>query len=168
MNRVWIALCLSISLFTTAACRMADGPVPNPKADEVPNQLGDLGRDLNGVVNGDAQARQDFMDDLMAFVDLQETPNAESPVKALGTQVLDAATATKPTEAAVAPLLEHLYVAIRARELSESQVKTLEEDVLAAASRMGLDDVKARALASQAVIVQQAVTDRHRRWYEVF
>ena len=69
------------------------------------------------------------MDDLMAFVDLEQTPNAEGPVKALGTQVLDAAVATKPTEAAVAPLLEHLYVAIKARQLSEGQVKTLEGDV---------------------------------------
>lgn len=168
MKRAWIVLCLSISTSMTAACRMADGPLPDPKADEAPNQLGDLGRDVSGVVAGDTQARQDFMDDLMAFVDLEQTPNAEGPVKALGTQVLDAAVATKPTEAAVAPLLEHLYVAIKARQLSEGQVKTLEGDVLAAASRMGLDDVKARALASQAVIVQQAVTDRHRRWYEVF
>jgi hypothetical protein len=167
MNRVSIAVCLSVSI-SLAACRMADGPMPNPKADEVPNQLGDLGRDLSGVVNGDTQARQDFMDDLMVFVDLQKSPGAEAPVKALGAQVIDAAVATKPSEAATAPLLEHLYVAIAARELSEGQVKTLEENVQAAASRIGLDDVKARALAAQAGIVQQAVTERHRRWYEVF
>ena len=167
MNRVSIALCLSISI-STAACRMADGPMPNPKADEVPNQLGDLGRDLSGVVNGDAMARQDFVDDLLVFVDTGKSPNAEAPVKALAAQVIDAAVATKPSEAAAAPLLEHLYVAISARQLSEGQVKTLEENVQAAASRMGLDDVKARALASQAGIVQQAVTERHRRWYEVF
>jgi hypothetical protein len=165
MSRLSILLCLSLSL---TACRMADGPVPNAKADEVPNQLGDLGRDLSGVVNGDAQARQDFVDDMMVFVDLQKSPGAEAPVKALATQVLDAAVATKPSEAASAPLLEHLYVAIAARQLSEGQVKTLEENVQAAASRIGLDDVKARALAAQAVIVQQAVTERHRRWYEVF
>ena len=166
MSRVWIVVCLVASV--TAACRMADGPLPNPKADEVPNQLGDLGRDLSGVVNGDVQARQDFVDDMMAFVDLEEAPEAEAPVKQLASQVLDAVVATKPQEAAVAPLLEHLYVAIRARELSENQVKTLEENVQTAASRMGVDDVKARALAAQAGIVQQAVTDRHRRWYEVF
>ena len=47
---------------------MADGPMPDVKADDVPNQLGDLGRDLSGVVNGDPQARQDFVDDLMVFV----------------------------------------------------------------------------------------------------
>jgi hypothetical protein len=166
MSRVWIVVCLVASV--TAACRMADGPLPNPKADEVPNQLGDLGRDLSGVVNGDAQARQDFLDDMMAFVDLEQAPDAEAPVKQLAGQVIDAVVATKAQESAVAPLLEYLYVAIRARELSENQVKTLEENVQTAASRMGVDDVKARALAAQAGIVQQAVTDRHRRWYEVF
>jgi hypothetical protein len=147
---------------------MADGPMPDPRADEAPNQLGDLGRDLSGVVNGDPQARQDFMDDMMAFVDLEESPGAEAPVKVLATQVLDGVAAARPSEAAVAPLLEHLYVAIKARQLSEGQVKALEEDVQAAASRIGFDDVKARALAAQVGIVQQAVTDRHRRWYEVF
>jgi hypothetical protein len=166
MSRVWIVVCLVASV--TAACRMADGPLPNPKADEVPNQLGDLGRDLSGVVNGDVQARQDFVDDMMAFVDLEQAPDAEAPVKQLAGQVIDAVVVTKAQESAVAPLLEHLYVAIRARELSENQVKTLEENVQTAASRMGVDDVKARALAAQAGIVQQAVTDRHRRWYEVF
>ena len=165
MNRLWIALCICA---LTAACRMADGPVPSAKVDEVPNQIGDLGRDLSGVVNGDPQARQDFMDDMMVFVDLQESPDAAGPVKDLANQVLDAVVATKPQESAVTPLLEHLYVAISARQLSENQVKTLEGDVQAAASRMGLDDVKARAMGAQAGIVQQAVTERHRRWYEVF
>lgn len=166
MNRVWIALFLSMSM--TAACRMADGPVPNPKADEVPNQLGDLGRDLSSVVNGDTQARQDFVDDMLVFVDVKKSPAAEGPVKTMATQVIDAVVATKATEAVTAPLLERLYVVVSARQLSEGQLKTLQEDVQAAASRMGLDDVKARALAAQAGIVQQAVTERHRRWYEVF
>ena len=163
MSRLLLILCLCASM--TAACRMADGPMPDTKADEVPNQLGDLGRDLGGVVNGDPQARQDFVDDLMVWV---RTPESEAPVKQLAAQVIDAVVATKPTESAVAPLLEHLYVAITARELSEGQVKTLEGDVQADASRLGLDDVKARALAAQVGIVQQAVTARHRRWYEVF
>jgi hypothetical protein len=166
MKRAWIAFCLSLALL--AGCRMADGPVPDSKAEDVPNQLGDLGRDLSGVVNGDPQARQDFVDDLMAFADLEASPDAEAPVKALAAQVLDAVAATKPSEAATAPLLERLYVTISARQLSEGQVKTLQEDVQAAATGLGVDDVKARALAAQVGIVQQAVTERHRRWYEVF
>ena len=89
-------------------------------------------------------------------------------MKQLAAQIVEAVVATKPSESAVAPLLEHVYVAIAARELSEGQVKTLEGNVQAAASRFGVDDVKARALGAQVGIVQQAVTARHRRWYEVF
>ena len=107
-------------------------------------------------------------DDLLGFADLTAKPAAEAPIRELASQVLAAAVATKPSEAAAAPLLEQLYVAISARQLSEGQIKALEENVQAAASRMGLDDVKARALSAQAGIVQQAVTERHRRWYEVF
>jgi hypothetical protein len=163
MSRLLLILFLCATL--SAACRMADGPMPDVKADDVPNQLGDLGRDLTGVVNGDPQARQDFVDDLMVFV---MVPEAEAPVKQLAAQIVEAVVATKPSEAAVAPLLEHVYVAIAARELSEGQVETLQGNVQAAASRFGVDDVKARALAAQVGIVQQAVTARHRRWYEIF
>ena len=143
MKRLVIVVCLCALV---GACRMADGPLPDPKEPEAANELGDLGRDVANVLAGDPQGRQDFTEDLLGFADLT----------------------TKPSEAAAAPLLEQLYVAVSARQLSEGQIKALEENVQAAASGMGLDDVKARALSAQAGIVQQAVTERHRRWYEVF
>lgn len=142
--------------------------MPNAKADDGPNQVGDLARDLGNIMAGHEEARQDFMEDLMVFVDLEDAPDAEAPIQALGQQVMDAVMATKASEAAVVPLLEQVYVALTARELSENQVKTLQANVQGAATQLGVDDVKARALAAQAGIVQQAVTERHRRWYEVF
>ncbi len=165
MNRLVIVVCLCALV---GACRMADGPLPDPKEPEAANELGDLGRDVANVLAGDPQGRQDFTEDLLGFADLTTKPAAEAPIRELASQVLAAAVATKPSEAAAAPLLEQLYVAISARQLSEGQIKALEENVQAAASGMGLDDVKARALSAQAGIVQQAVTERHRRWYEVF
>ena len=165
MKRLVIVVCLCALV---GACRMADGPLPDTKEPETANELGDLGRDVANVLAGDPQGRQDFTDDLLGFADLTAKPAAEAPIRELASQVLAAAVATKPSEAAAAPLLEQLYVAIAARQLSEGQIQALEENVQAAASRMGLDDVKARALSAQAGIVQQAVTERHRRWYEVF
>ena len=132
MSRLLLILCLCATL--SAACRMADRTMPDVKADDVPNQLGDLGRDLSGVVNGDQQARQDFVEDLKVFI---KVPEAEAPVRELAAQIIEAVVATKPSEAEVAPLLQHVYVAIAARELSEGQVKTLEGNVQAAASRFG-------------------------------
>lgn len=167
MNRVLIAVSLSIAL-STAACRMADGPVPDAKDPDIANQLGDIQRDLENVLSGDPQGRQDFEDDLMRFADLSARPEAEAPIKQLSTQVVDAVVQTKAQGAAVTPLIERLFVAINARDLSEGQAKALGEDVLGALSRMGVDDVKARAIVAQVAIVQQAITDRHRRWYEVF
>ncbi len=167
MNRVCV-LVMCVCLLGTASCRMADGPIPDAKAEDAPNQVGDLARDFGNVAAGHEEARQDFMEDLMVHVDLEDAPGAEAPVKVLGQQVLELAASNKVSEAAVVPLLEHVYVALRGRELSENQVKSLQEGVQGAATQLGVDDVKARALAAQVGIVQQAVTERHRRWYEVF
>jgi outer membrane murein-binding lipoprotein Lpp len=150
------------------ACRMSDGPMPDPKIDEVPNQVNDLARDLGNIVAGHEEAREDFVSDLNGWVELDDVPAAAEPIKELGRQIMELMTSTKATEPAMVPLLERTYVALRGVRLSENQVKQLEEDVRSAASQLGADDVKARALGAQAVIVQQAVTERHRRWYEVF
>ena len=167
MNRVCVVV-MCACVLVTASCRMADGPMPDSKAGDAPNQIGDLSRDLSNVLAGREEGRQDFMDDLLVFVDLDDAPDAEAPVKALGQQVMDVVVATKASETAMVPLLERVYVALKARELSENQLKSLQEDVQGAATQLGADDVKARALAAQVGIVQQAVTERHRRWYEVF
>lgn len=151
-----------------ASCRMADGPMPDPKIDDVPNQVNDLARDLGNIAAGHEEARQDFIDDLNAWVDLEDAPAAAEPIRELGRQVIELAAATKAAEPAMVPLLERTYVTLTALQLSENQIKQLENDVRAAASQLGADDVKARALGAQAVIVQQAITERHRRWYEVF
>lgn len=165
----WLPLslcCLCVVLLTS--CRMADGPVPDPKDGETANRVGDLSRDLSNVAAGHADATQDFMDDLLQFVDLGAKPDAAEPVKELGNQLIAAFSETKATERAVVPLLERVVVGLMARTLSEKQVEQVRDEVRQAAIDLGVDDVKARALASQIEIVQRAVTDRHRRWYEVF
>jgi len=167
MNRACVTV-LCACVLVTASCRMSDGPLPDAKADDGPNQVGDLARDLGNVAAGHEEARQDFIEDLMVFVDFEDTPNAEAPIKALGQQMMDIMVATKASEAAVVPLLEQVYVALNARQLSENQVKALQDGAQSAAAQLGVDDVKARALGAQVGIVQQAVTERHRRWYEVF
>jgi hypothetical protein len=167
MNRACVMM-MCACVLVTASCRMSDGPMPDPKTGEATNRIGDLARDLGNVAAGHEEARQDFQEDLRVVVDFEDTPAAEAPLMALGQQVMDVMVGTKASEAAVVPLLEHVYVALTARELSENQVKTLQANVQAAATQLGVDDVKARALGAQVGIVQQAVTERHRRWYEVF
>jgi hypothetical protein len=167
MNRACVMV-MCACVLVTASCRMSDGPLPDAKASDGPNQVGDLARDLGNVAAGHEEARQDFMEDLMVFVDFEDSPAAEAPIKVLGQQMMDIMVSTKASEAAVVPLLEQVYVALNARALSENQVKALQAGVQSAATQLGVDDVKARAFGAQLGIVQQAVTERHRRWYEVF
>lgn len=167
MNRVCLVV-LCACLAVTVSCRMADGPLPDVKENDVSNRLGDLARDLGNVAAGHDEARLDFMEDLFVLVDFEDAPASEAPIRALGEQVMDAMVSTKSSEAAVVPLLEKVWLTLTARQLSNNQVQALQADVQGAATQLGVDDVKARALAAQVGIVQQAVTERHRRWYEVF
>ena len=70
--RLSAAVCVALAL-ATAGCRMADGPIPMPSTEDT-NRLDDLRRDLGDVVAGHAEAKKDFADDLMVFVDLEEKP----------------------------------------------------------------------------------------------
>jgi hypothetical protein len=157
-----------MSALLVGSCRMADGPVPDPKEGETANRIGDMSRDLGNVAAGHAQARQDFLDGLMQFVDVGDKPDAVEPVKELGNQLMSAFAASKAPDRAIVPLLEQVVIGLAATSLSEKQVEQVRDGVRKAATDLGVDDVKARALAAQIEIVQHAVTDRHRRWYELF
>lgn len=159
-------ICLCVVL--VSSCRQADGPLPDAKQGELANRIADMSRDLGNVAAGHAEATMDFMDGLMAFVDVGDKPDAVGPVKELGNQLMAAYTASKASERAVVPLLEQVVVGLEGTSLSENQVQLVKEGVQKAATDMGVDDVRARALAAQIEIAQHAVTDRHRRWYEVF
>jgi len=161
------AVCVCVAALVSA-CRQADGPLPNPKEDEAANRVADMSRDLGNVAAGHAEAKMDFLDGLMAFVDVGDKPDASGPVRELGNQLMTAYAATKAPERAVIPLLEQVVIGLEAKSLSEHQVQQLKDGVRKAATDLGVDDVKARALAAQVEIVQHAVTDRHRRWYELF
>ena len=151
-----------------SSCRQADGPFPDPKQGETANRIADMSRDLGNVAAGHPEAPTDFMDGLMALVDVDDKPDAAAPVKELGNQLMAAYTASKASERAVVPLLEQVVIGLEATSLSEKQVEVVKEGVQKAATDLGVDDVRARALGAQIVIVQHAVTDRHRRWYELF
>jgi hypothetical protein len=66
------------------------------------------------------------------------------------------------------PLLRQVWTAVVARDLSERQIATLQTDVKTTLTGLSVPEPSAQAIASQIVVVQKAVTDRERRWYEVF
>ena len=164
--RLLATFCVAVALFT-AGCRMADGPLPEPTAEDL-NRLDDLRRDIGNVVGGNAEARQDFLDDLMVFVKPGSKPEAPAAIAELAKLIGDAATAAQLKEASLPPLLRQVWTAVVARELSERQVATLQADVKATLTGLNVPGPSAQAISSQIVVVQKAVTDRGRRWYEVF
>ena len=159
---------ICVCALLVSSCRQPDGPLPDPKEGEMAKRISDMSRDLGNVAAGHPDASTDFLDGLMAFVDVGDKPDAAAPVKELGNQLMAVYAASKASERAVVPLLEQVVVGLGATSLSEKQVEAVKEGVQKAATDLGADDVRARALAAQIEIVQHAVTDRHRRWYELF
>ncbi len=155
-----LVLCVAV-----AGCRQADGPPP-PTSDEVQNRIADLGRDLGSVARGDMQARQDLADDLRVFVDGK--PEATAPLNELARRASEVVAGKMLTDQNAQRLAHHLWTTAAARELSERQVETLQNDVHALLVSMGVAEDDALNVAAQVAEVQTAVTDRQKRWYEFF
>jgi len=158
---------LSVVACVAAGCRMADGPMPMPGSEDL-NRLDDLRRDIGNVVAGHAEAKQDFADDLMVFVNAGAKPEASAAINELARLVADAAAASQLKEASLPPLLKQVWTAVVARELSEKQVTALQADVKTTLSGLGIAEPAAQSISNQIGTVQKAVTDRTRRWYEMF
>ena len=165
-QRLAVLLCVALALSATG-CRMADGPMPMPGKEDL-NRLDDLRRDLGDVVAGHAEAKKDFADDLQVFVNAEKKPDAPAAINELARLIGDAATAAQLKEAAAPPLLKQVWVALAARQLSEKQVTTLQADVKTTLTGLGVPEPPAQAVSNQIGTVQKAVTERSRRWYEVF
>ena len=164
--RLAALLCVAVALSATG-CRMADGPMPMPDKEDL-NRLDDLRRDLGDVVAGHAEAKKDFADDLQVFVNAERKPDAPAAINELARLIGDAATAAQVKEAAMPPLLKQVWVGLAARGLSEKQVTALQADIKTTLTGLGVPEPPAQAVSNQIGTVQKAVTERRRRWYEVF
>ena len=156
---------LVVLVIAAAGCRQADGPLPVAEGDR-PNQIGDLGRDLTSIARGEVQARADLADDLRVFLDV--FPAAVPASAELARRTSEVVAGRAVTEQNVQRLAHQLWMAAAARELSERQVESLQNDMQALLVSIGATESSAQAVAAQIAEVQKAVTSRQRRWYEVF
>jgi hypothetical protein len=154
-----------IGAVTMGACRQADGPIPTPN-ETVQAELVDVRRDLQNVASSrDPEASNDLAADLRKYAQRQSAKPAVEELSRRAASVL----AGKNLPDQTAQQLAHdLWLSIAAREISERQVETLQNDVQSILMSIGVAEEGARQVAAQVGAVQSAGTDRPRRWYELF
>jgi hypothetical protein len=157
------AVLMTVSLLG-AGCRQADGEMPAPQG-EMPNRIGDISRDLRSVAGGDTQARQDLSDDLVAFV---EEDSVHPALEELARRTSELVSGKNLSEQQAQRLAHHLWTSVSARELSQRQVETLQNEVNALLVEIGAPEGNAQTVSAQVGEVQKLVSTRPRRWYEVF
>ena len=147
------------------ACRQADGPMPTPSAD-AQAELNDVARDLQNVASGlDPQARRDLADDLRKYT---EVPTTELAVDELSGRTATVLAGVDLAEQTAQRLAHSLWLSVVAREVSERQTETLQNDVQSLLMAEGIAEEDAQLVAAQVGEVQGALAARPRRWYELF
>lgn len=155
---------LVIAALSLAACRQADGPLP-PATGTVPNELGDISRDLQNLASGNPDGPKDLSDDLGHYA--EGAPGGPPAAAELSRRLGQALTGKNFTLAQALPLAHTCWVAVAGRQLSEKQVENLKNEMKSQLMSVGVADPQAQTVADQVGVVQQAVTGRHRRWYEL-
>ncbi len=137
-----------------------------PTADaETQNELVDVSHDLQNVARRDPEAPKDLADDLSKY------PRRVTAVPSVNELTRRTATVLvgKTLNDTTAQRLAHsLWTSVAARELSERQVETLQNDVQSQLVAIGVAEPQAQQVAAQVGEVQKAVGNRPRRWYELF
>ena len=133
---------------------------------EVPNRLSDITRDLQSVARGDMQARQDLADDVTVFVDAGKEPR--QAVNELSRRTAEVVDGSRLSDQTAQRLAHQLWTAAAARELSQRQVQALQGDMHALLVEIGVPEERAENVATQVGEVQRLVTNRPKRWYQVF
>src|SRR5262245_1751270 len=96
------------------ACRQADGPLP-PATGGVPNDLGDISRDIWNVSQNDADGPKDLSDDISHYA--QGTNGGEAAAKELSRRLSDAIKGKTFKLAQAMPVARSCWVATAGRQL---------------------------------------------------
>jgi hypothetical protein len=153
-----------IAALFVSGCRQGDGPVPAPNP-IVQEELQDVARDLENLASNNPTAPEELAHDLGKYV---VRPSAAPAVEELSRRTARVLPSTKLTEQSAQQLAHNLWVTVSARELSERQVESLQNDVQSLLMSVGVAEPNAQQVAAQVGDVQRAVGDRPRRWYELF
>jgi hypothetical protein len=146
-------------------CRQPDGALP-PEGVEDPSRRADLTRDLLAIARGDADGRREFSDDLKVWGTTSN--DVWAPGDELAARLSTALEGKMLTDEQAAQLARQFWIAAAGRELSARQVDRLGEDVKGVLTTIGATPAAAESVAQQVAAVQEAVTTKRRRWYQLF
>jgi hypothetical protein len=146
-----------------AGCRQADGPMPDA-TESVANELGDISRDLQNVAYQNPSGATDLSDDISHYA--QGTNGGEAAAQELARRLAQALAGKMFKIAQAMPVAHTAWVAVAARQLSQQQIENLKNEMKSELMALGVNEQQALSVADQVGVVQQAVTARHRRWYE--
>jgi hypothetical protein len=165
MRSLVCGLLVVIATITSAACRQADGPMPTP-SETYKEELVDVARDLQNVATGrDPQGPSDLAADLRKYTD---KPAARTLVDELSARTAKAISGRELGDQDAQRLAHNLWVSVYAKDLSERQIESLQNDMQAHLISLGVGEEAAQQVAAQVGEVQSSVTLRPRRWYELF
>jgi len=166
LNSVTRHIAYAIILAATlgfAACRQADGPMPEASGTTA-NELGDISRDLQNLAGGDPAGPKDLSDDISHYA--EGTNGGQAAAAELSRRLGQALTGKTFKLAQATPVAHTCWVSVAGRQLSEKQVEGLKSEMKSELMSLGVNEQQAQSVAEQVGVVQQAVTVRHRRWYE--
>lgn len=162
--RVSFAVTVAFALMV-GGCRQPDGEVPTPNA-TVQEELVDVSRDLQYVAAGtDPGAANDLAADLRKYT---RRTSALPVVDELSARAAAAIGGSMLTQQSADQLAHNLWLSVAARDMSERQVEGLQNETQSLLLSIGIPEERAAQVAAQVGDVQRAVTDRPRRWYELF
>ena len=165
MRSLVTGLLLATLTLGLGGCRQADGPMPTP-SQTYQEELVDVARDLQNVATGrDPSGPNDLADDLRKYT---EKPAARPLVDELSARTVKAIAGRDLPEQDAQRLAHNLWVSVYAKDLSEKQIETLQNDMQAHLMSLGVGEATARQVGVQVGEVQSSVTLRPRRWYELF
>jgi len=150
--------------FQFAACRQADGPLPETTPSTA-NELGDISRDLQYLATGNPEGPKDLASDISHYA--EGTTGGQAAAEELSRRLGQALTGKSFKVAEAMPVAHTCWVTVAGRQLSEKQVENLKNEMKSELMSLGVNEQQAQSVADQVGVVQQAVTARHRRWYEM-
>jgi hypothetical protein len=155
---------IAAAVVALAACRQADGQVPELN-ENVKEELVDVRRDLQNISNRDPTGAEDLGHDLRKYTEKAAAHPAIDELTRRAANVLPGKKVDQPSGDRLA---EQLWMTVAARQLSERQLETLQNDLHSTLVSVGVDEANAQQVAAQVLEVQKQIGERQRRWYEWF